>query len=232
MVVIVAIGACLYLFGTSLQKSNNVELRVESNETSQSEKPLDYVEPHKQGGALEVAQDDGDRIEANENTNAASSSSEHSLGYTDPTSSSALPSGVDVIDSTDLFTINDNGHEQEPTNPDFRTYGKSIELNVFKLRNLKENQTVNIPLDVNRIMQVDKVERRKNGTVKLNLSFPGKSKIYRAFIIIGKKATFGRIITPEGGFELEVVNGKGWIVDTRNIDDKFPENGIDYVVPN
>ena len=131
----------------------------------------------------------------------------------------------------DLFAVNEASHDQTPTNPDFSLHGRPITLNERQLRNLKEKQLVNLPLDTPRQLLVEGVEKRTSGSVKLKFSMPNHSQVYRAFITVGKRATFGRIVTPEGTFELEVVNGKGWIVDTRKIDDKMPEDGVDYLIP-
>jgi len=243
LVVIVAMGG-FYLWDGSLQQSSDEQLlHAELSQENQIEKSLEPVELHKQEHALDAVKDKDEKIEVNgetgvegvENINAIRSSREHLPVHADlsPHSEEAYvpPIAETSVESMEMFSLNETDDTLTPTNPDFSAHGKPIILNENNLLNLKKGRTVNLPLDINRVMRVEKVERRKNGSTKLSLSFPGESNVYRGFITIGTKATYGRIVTPEGSFELEAVNGNGWIIDTRDIDDKMPENGIDYVVP-
>lgn len=135
----------------------------------------------------------------------------------------------------DLFVVDDSGSstlaENKPLNAEFSQYGRYIVLDESVVRNLGVGQMVTIPLDVPRIMEVKKVERRKNGSSKVTFSLPGYSKIYRGFLSVGRNSTFGRIVTPEGGYELEIYNGHGWIVDTKFIDKKMPKYGSGVIIP-
>jgi len=241
-IVVIAIGGGLYLLDASQQKNNNEQpLLAELSKANQMESSLESVELHKQEYALDAVKSEGQKVDAdeeievNENINSISSSSEHLPMYADSVSQpeeSYVSSTVDASpESVDIFALNETNNTQVPTNPDFSAYGKSITVNEHYLLNLKAGKIVNLPLEINRVMRVEKVERRKNGSTKLSLSFPDESNVYRGFITVGTKATYGRIVTPEGSFELEAVNGNGWVIDTRNIDDKMPVNGIDYVVP-
>ncbi|WHI46187.1 hypothetical protein [Microbulbifer sp. VAAF005] len=131
-----------------------------------------------------------------------------------------------------LLTINnDINGEYTPTNPDFSRHGTPISINEESIRSLRKNELLNFPLDKNRTLLVESVDKKNSGAVNVRFSVANEDNIYRGFITVGNKATFGRIITPEGGYELEVVDGKGWIVNTSYIDDKMPEDGIDYVAP-
>jgi hypothetical protein len=135
-----------------------------------------------------------------------------------------------VYNKISLFSV--ERHEQAPSNIDFSTYGEPIAINSQEIINLKEKQVINFPLDGGIDLYVTKTEKRKSGSVKVNFLLTNEAKIYRGFITIGKRSTLGRMITPSGSYELEVVNGKGWIVDTRKIDKKIPKDGIDYIIPN
>jgi hypothetical protein len=233
--VIIVIAATLYLSGLSTQKKIDVDLNTEVSVKSKSDEPMAYVETGEQEASTENPQIVSGTIEVNHGHDLVSSPNKSS-----PVHDNFIPVPVDPVsllmsnspvEGFDIFTVDEAARIQEPTNPDFSTYGMPIVINENNLRNLKKGQTVNFPTGVSWTMQTEKVERRGNGSVKISFSFPGHTNIYRGFITVGTKATYGRIITPEGGFELEVVGGNGWIVDTRKIDEKFPENGIDYQVP-
>jgi len=131
----------------------------------------------------------------------------------------------------DIFFVADKPHDQPPTNRDFSQYGTPIFLNENNLKNLEEQQKLSIPIGPPHTLIVEKTSKR-NRSVKIKFSLLGETSIYRGFINVGQKATFGRITTPEASYELEVVNGKGWIVDTREIDPKTPKIGEDYLIPN
>ncbi|MBL1260427.1 MAG: hypothetical protein COB33_007850 [Thiotrichaceae bacterium] len=226
----------------SLQQNIDEQpLHTELSKENKIEYSLEPVEWHKQEHTLGAAKDKGEKVELSEEIevdgvdtiNAIPLSSEHSPLDADISfhPEYAPPIVEASAESKEVFTLNETGNTLTPTNPDFSAHGKPVILNEIHLLNLKKGGIVNLPFDINRTMLVEKVERRKNGSTKLSLSFPGESDVYRGFITIGAKATYGRIVTPEGSFELEAVNGNGWIIDTRDIDDKMPENGIDYVVP-
>ena len=243
LVTIAAIGG-VYLWDGSLQQNINEQpLHTELSKESQIENSLRPVESDKQAHALEAVKNKGEKVEVNEeigvegieNINATRSSNERLPVPAELSphleEAYAAPIAEASVENMDMFSLNETDDTLTPTNPDFSTHGRPIILNENNLLNLQTGRTVNLPLDINRVMRVEKVERRKNGSTKLSLSFPGENNIYRGFITIGTKATYGRIVTPEGSFELEAVDGNGWIIDTRDIDDRMPENGIDYVVP-
>ena len=137
----------------------------------------------------------------------------------------------DIYTEAELFSVVNEVHEQAPSNLDFSTYGEPIILNQMQLRNLKVKQLINFPLNGGHSLLVENVVTRKSGSVKINFSLPNEKTIYRGFITVGNKSTFGRIITPAGSYELEVINGKGWGVDTRDISTPPPADGVDYLIP-
>lgn len=139
---------------------------------------------------------------------------------------------VEGYKESELFTILDEAHDQPPTNLDFSTHGKAIVLNESFLKQLEVGQSVDVLLDTERSLMVEDVAIRKSGSVKINFSIPNETTIYRGFITVGKTATFGRIVTPDGAFELEVIDGKGWLVDTRDIDNRNSEGVEDFIIPN
>jgi hypothetical protein len=153
-------------------------------------------------------------------------------GASDVYDDSVVDDYHDVDEKSELFTILDEAHDQPPTNLDFSTHGKAITLSESFLKQLEVGQSVDVLLDTERSLLVEDVSIRKSGSVKINFSIPNETSIYRGFITVGKTATFGRIVTPDGAYELEVVDGKGWLVDTRDIDNKNSEGVEDFLIPN
>ncbi len=139
---------------------------------------------------------------------------------------------IEPVEYGELFSYQEDDSETiEPSNSDFADFGNPISLNMDALNEIEVGDTMSLPLGDYGDLRATMVEQRDNGTTRIKFLIEGQPEMFRASITVGDRVTYGRVITPEGGYEMELVDGKGWIVDTRDMDKRIPENGVDFVIP-
>ena len=78
---------------------------------------------------------------------------------------------------------------------------------------------------------IDKKIVHKNGSVSVTANLNGNSN-YSAVLTEGKNNSYATFSTPEGSFELETRNGKGYIYSVREMEDKLINpNKDDFIDP-
>jgi hypothetical protein len=64
----------------------------------------------------------------------------------------------------------------------------------------------------------------KDGSTSITGNLINSNKKYSVVLTQGKNSSFGSLTTPEGTYEIEVLNGKGYVYSVNDIDKKR----IDY----
>lgn len=109
---------------------------------------------------------------------------------------------------------------------------QKIQMNREVLNNVVPGDKVQVPvLDGNEYtVNIEQVDDRKNNlNIRGHIEVDGSS--YLATITQGEKRTFATISTPNGTYDLRLVNGRGWVYDGDQLNAHVDTTKPDTLVP-
>lgn len=99
-----------------------------------------------------------------------------------------------------------------------------ITIKEKSIAKLNIGDTIKLP-EINSFQYEAKITEKithKNGSVSVTGNLlPKENKQYSIIFTEGKKNTYASISTPEGAFDIETINGKGYVYSVKEMDKKY-----------
>jgi len=102
----------------------------------------------------------------------------------------------------------------------------AIEIKKDSISKVKIGDTITLPFvdDAKYRAKISDKIIHKDGSTSITGNLINSNKKYSVVLTQGKNSSFGSLTTPEGTYEIEVLNGKGYVYSVNDIDKKR----IDY----
>ncbi len=102
----------------------------------------------------------------------------------------------------------------------------AIEIKKDSISKVKIGDTITLPFvdDAKYRAKISDKIIHKDGSTSITGNLINRDKKYSVVLTQGKNSSFGSLTTPEGTYEIEVLNGKGYVYSVNDIDKKR----IDY----